>query len=156
MVEVTIADILQKQPLGNCVAVLLDGQRRALPVWIGQAEAMAIAIELTGFPVARPLTVRFIASTLEAFEVELESVRIETLDEHTYRAHVRLTAGDRVREIDARPGDALALAQRLRRPIFVAEAIMAGQGIVIRQTLTEVARHLGGDLTSLTRAFTLE
>src|SRR5262249_27242765 len=93
MTRVTIADVLQKPLMGHCVAVLLDepGQR-ALPVWIGSAEALAIAIGMTGFPVDRPITSQFVAALLNATGAGVEEVRIDALKENTFYATVRLRA----------------------------------------------------------------
>jgi len=154
MVPVRIADVLQKETTGHCVAVLYDeAGKRALPVWIQGAEAMSIAIGLTEFPVARPMTFQFVASVLEATGARAEAVRIESLRENTYYAVVRLRTADGQRDVDARPSDALALAQWTGCPIHVAEAIMVTMAIPVPEGPQQVLAELGDGLASLVQAF---
>jgi RNA polymerase sigma factor (sigma-70 family) len=180
MARVTIADVLQKEETGHCVVVLVDEEKqRALPVWIGTPEAVTIAINLTGFPVARPMTFQFVASLLEATGGALEEVRIQELKENTFYAVARLRAGDRVRELDCRPSDALALAQRLDAPVYVADEILASFGMEVPaewrglgeklaeqlaagpefrhpiDLLKEMGERLGGGMWSLVRAYSV-
>jgi bifunctional DNase/RNase len=46
------------------------------------------------------------------------------LEEGTYYAEIEVLQGDKVKRIDSRPSDAIALALRAKAPIFVAEDIL--------------------------------
>jgi len=132
MVKVTVADVLEPEQgdKQSGIVVLLDEVgRRVLAIWVGAWESMAIAMGLGRFPALRPMTFHFVTRILEATSSGLEEVRIEALKDGIFYAVVKLRNGDVVREIDARPSDAIALAVLMDRPIYVAEEILASVGI---------------------------
>lgn len=149
MVKVTIADVIKQER--GCVVVLLDeAGHRALPIWVGPWEGAALATGLRELPVSRPLTFTFLANLLEAADTEVEEVRIEALKEDTFYAVTKLRSGDRVREVDARPSDAIALALRTSSPIFVAEEVMEREGTNIPTAIGGTSQ-LGKGLDSMMR-----
>jgi RNA polymerase sigma factor (sigma-70 family) len=131
MVEVSVADVVQVDHLGaKATTVILHDEagRRALPLWIGQPEAMSIALGLREPPsTLRPMTIQFIKGILQASGAQLEDIRIVELRGDTYIAVTRIRNGDRVQEVDSRPSDAIALAVHTGRPIYVAEEILLAQ-----------------------------
>lgn len=136
------------------VIVLEDRRRReALPIWIGAAEAQAIALELDGQRPVRPMTHDLFKSVLEQAGVSLDRVVVESLDEGTYRARLHLRSLRRDFSVDARPSDAIALAVRFARPIFVAAPLMQGAAPlepVAATVPTDVAAVGGLTVQSLT------
>jgi RNA polymerase sigma factor (sigma-70 family) len=131
MTRVSIVDVIKLQDK-TIILLLNESRDRALPIWIGEFEGASIALGVLGFQTPRPLTFDFISSLLTASNVSLEEVRIETLKSETFYGVVKLNVGDEVREVDARPSDALALAVRTGSPIFVADEIMAQAGKATR------------------------
>jgi bifunctional DNase/RNase len=114
------------------LVVLLDkSEKRLLPIWIGPAEGMAMALNLLDVSFQRPVTYTFMANLLEASGVELEDVSISALTGETYIATVTLRFDETVREVDARPSDAINLALQMERPIYVDESVMDKAGIDI-------------------------
>ncbi|MSP12030.1 MAG: sigma-70 family RNA polymerase sigma factor [Chloroflexi bacterium] len=101
---------------------------RILPIWMGEWEARAIAMGLRDFPISRPMTYNFMANLLEAAGARLTEVRVATLKDNTYYAIARLLVDSQIREVDARPSDALALAVRTNAPIYVDAEILAKAG----------------------------
>jgi len=152
MLKVTIADVIREEENENYVIVLIDeAGERILPIWIGPFEAQSIAMHLLNHATARPMTFDFIVRLLDAVDATLEEVRIETFQEITYYAVVKLRSGSTVQEVDARPSDAIALALRMNCPIYVAEDVMANAGEMIpvalrntplRKGLATLAEHL--------------
>jgi bifunctional DNase/RNase len=145
MVEVTVADVVNTEHLGepsgsgvifgpsaSRVVFLFDKSgKRLFPIWIGPFEAEAMAINLLDYPVRRPLTYTLMANLLEASGVALESVSVSEINVDTYIATVSIRVGETVREIDARPSDAINLALQMESPIYVAESVMEKGGIDI-------------------------
>ena len=128
MVRVMVADVAEQEK-GCFVALVNESRDRFLPIWIGQPEATAIALGIRGdFPDWRPMTFTLVANMLAAFDAQLVEARVEALRENTYFAVMKLRVGETVREIDARPSDAIALALRTNSPIYVAEEVMATAG----------------------------
>jgi bifunctional DNase/RNase len=127
MIKVTVADVVKQgeEIEKSFVAVLLDeAGQRLLPIWIGPSEGYSIATNLLGHSRPRPLTYTFMANLLKAAGAELEAVWVGALKDTTYYATARIRMGDSVREVDARPSDAINLALCTASPIYVAEAVM--------------------------------
>ena len=135
MIKVNIADVIQPVPGGEqagprmrIVLLKADEEHKVLPVWIGPQEADSLAIAIMDLEVPRPLTSKLTANLLEASGAELEEVRIQKLQDTTFYAVVKLRVGGQVKEIDARPSDAVTLAVHMDRPILVAEEVMESAG----------------------------
>ncbi|MGD9712939.1 MAG: bifunctional nuclease family protein [Thermomicrobiales bacterium] len=122
---------------------------RHLPIWIGDFEAQAIAIELQGADSPRPLPYDVMKSLIAELGGVVEKVLVIDLSQDVYYARVVLTVGDRTVEIDSRPSDAIALAVRVEVPIFVDESVMDRAGVTL-ETEDEPAEEAGmvtsGDL----------
>jgi len=113
-------------PLSNSPVVLLKDRNsnRAMPIWIGEAEAIAIAFGLQSGRFPRPMTHDLMKSIITDLRGSVQKVVITSVKDGTYYATIVLAraSGDSV-EIDARPSDSLALALRLGTPIFVADEV---------------------------------
>ena len=98
-----------------------------LPIWVGVMEAQAIALALHGVVTPRPMTHDLMASLIAELRAEVDEVVVTDLRNNTYFGMVRLkVAGERkVRDVDSRPSDALALAVRTGAPIRVVRKILA-------------------------------
>jgi bifunctional DNase/RNase len=125
MIEMHVVGISVDQNSGGAVLFLQDDTERTLPIWIGLAEATAIAKELEGVELARPLTHDLFRDTLKATGAEITQVEVTDLRDNTYFAEIVLrdSSGGVVR-VDSRPSDAVALAVRVDAPIFVHEQVL--------------------------------
>ncbi len=130
-IEVEIRSIGFDNASNAPVVVLQDHDRRnALPIWIGPTEAQAIAMQMQGINPPRPMTHDLIKQILDGAGVEFQKVLIQDLKDSTYYARIFLHAGRHDLQIDSRPSDAIALAVRFHRPIFVATALLKGDGAI--------------------------
>ncbi len=126
-VEVEVRSIGYDNSTHAPVVVLQDQDRKvALPIWIGSAEAQAIAMQMQGVSPPRPMTHDLIKTILDQTGVEMQKVVIQDLKDGTYYASIWLHSGRQDLRIDSRPSDAIALAMRLHRPIFVATTLLQG------------------------------
>src|SRR6476646_687286 len=101
MGEVRVVGIRVEQPQNQPVLLLRESNGdRYLPIWIGQTEATAIALEQQGVEPARPLTHDLIITLITALGNALREVRIVDLQEGTFYAD--LVFADDLR-ISARP-----------------------------------------------------
>ena len=98
--------------------------QRVLPIWIGPAEASAIAMELAGVKFSRPLTHDLLKQVIVGLGAELRKVIITQVKDNTYFAELHIYRGDTVIQIDARPSDSIALALRLKAPIFTSDTLL--------------------------------
>jgi bifunctional DNase/RNase len=115
--------------------VLLDSDvdDRSLPIFIGAAEAQAIAIHMNDIEVPRPLTHDLLMNTLETLGCNVTHIEVSDLREGTFYARILLTAGGEDHTIDSRPSDAIALALRCGAPIYVEEKVMKEAGRVFEE-----------------------
>jgi len=125
MIEVRVAHLGLDRTTNTPVVILQEQQgERVLPIWIGPAEASAIAMELAGVKFARPLTHDLLKQVIVGLGAELRKVIITRVQDNTYYAELHIYRGDQVVQIDARPSDSVALALRLKAPIFTSEDLL--------------------------------
>ena len=133
MVEVHLAavrvDIQSKNPV-----VLLQEREgaRTLPIFIGPAEARAIALALEGVVTERPMTHDLIKDLMEALGARLARIVITELRDTTYFAEMHLDVGDRRVVVSSRPSDAIAVAVRTGTPLFVSDELLEAEGLVLQ------------------------
>lgn len=107
------------------IVILKDADNRLnLPIWIGLLEATAIATELEGIKMARPMTHDLLRNVLGDLGATLERVEITDLRENTYFAVLHLIVEGVARSVDSRPSDAISLALRTKSPIYVARSVL--------------------------------
>ena len=97
---------------------------KAVPIWIGLLEATAIASELENIKFSRPMTHDLLKIIMETMAIQVTRVEVCDLRDNTYFALIYLTREGQEVTIDARPSDAIALALRVKAPIFVAEVVI--------------------------------
>ncbi len=132
MVEMTVDSI--RVSLMNYQRVVILKEKMAdryLPIWIGPAEADAIAVKLQGVSVPRPLTHDLLCSTIDALGARVNSVIVTDLKNDTFYAKITLDVDGGQMEVDSRPSDALALAVRVEAPIYVDESVLDKAGILL-------------------------
>lgn len=87
---------------------------RVVPIWVGLAEAQAIAAALHEVELPRPMTHDLMANLLERLDATMEELLIHALVDDTYYALIRLRVPGREEPVlvDTRPSDGMALALR--------------------------------------------
>jgi bifunctional DNase/RNase len=125
MIEVRVAHLGLDRASNTPVVILQEKEgERVLPIWIGPAEASAIAMELAGVKFARPLTHDLVKQVIVGLGGDLRRVIITQVKENTYYAELHIHRDDHVVQIDARPSDSIAVALRLKAPIFTQEDLL--------------------------------
>ncbi len=125
MVEVTIDSIRVSLMSQHRVVILKDvDSERYLPIWIGPCEADAITVELQEVEVARPLTHDLLKTFIHEMGASVSHILVNDLRDDVFYARIVIDVNGRRLEIDARPSDAIALAVRVRVPIFVEDEVM--------------------------------
>ena len=115
----------------NAPIVLLretDGEGRLLPIFIGGAEAQAIALAMEEVETPRPMTHDLFKDVLDHLGVRLERIVVTELRDRTFFAELELAGNNGARRISSRPSDAVALAVRTGAPIFAAESVLDAAG----------------------------
>ncbi len=110
------------------VLLVRDSIGRELRLPIGSCEGLAIQIVLEQHMMPRPLTHDLALRLLERLQAQLGRVVIDELTESGAHATLYLTTSQGEIAMDARPGDAVALALRADVPIHVTEELLGGIG----------------------------
>lgn len=125
MIEVRVAHLGLDKTTNTPVVILQEQNgERVLPIWIGPAEASAIAMELAGMKFARPLTHDLLKQVIVGLGADLRKVIITKVQDNTYYAELHIYRGDAIVNIDARPSDSIAVALRLKAPIFTSDELL--------------------------------
>jgi bifunctional DNase/RNase len=110
------------------VLLLRDPAAREVRVPIGSCEGLALQISLEHHVVPRPYTHDLALRLLEKLSAQLERVVVDAVSGDTAHATLYVRAGEGPLTMDARAGDAVALALRAEAPIFVAEELLTDAG----------------------------
>ena len=132
MLEMTI-DSIRVSPMNYQRVVILKEKDadRYLPIWIGPAEADAIAVKLQDLAVPRPLTHDLLRSVIDTLGASVSYILVSDLHNDTFYAKIVIQANGNQKEIDSRPSDAMALAVRAQVPIYAAESVLDKAGILL-------------------------
>lgn len=130
MIEVVIDSIRVSLMSQERIVVLKDStSEKYLPIWIGPCEADAITFELQEQPSKRPLTHDLLKTAIREMGGRVVQILINDLRKDIFYARILIDLGDRQVEIDSRPSDAIALAVRVKVPIFVEDNVMRDAAI---------------------------
>ena len=148
-IEMNVGGLTLDPTTRSPIVVLKDsGNTVNLPIWIGLLEATAIATELEGVEMARPMTHDLLRDMIGELGGEVVRVEISDLRENTYYARIHVQANGESRIVDSRPSDAISLALRMKSPIYVARKVLEAADSTV-----QVSAEEGGDpdLSSVSR-----
>jgi len=116
---------------GSPIVVLHDkDNRKALPIWIGSAEASAIIRKIENIKSIRPMTHDLILDIVEKTGYTIDRIEINDVTEQTYYAIIALKdSSNNDIYIDSRPSDAIAVAIRADVPIYISSKVLADGSI---------------------------
>jgi bifunctional DNase/RNase len=105
----------------------------AAPIFIGENEAQAILLGLSGTVVSRPFTHDLFLDLVQKDSLALRRVEIHDLRDNIFYARLILTGREFSERtplvLDSRPSDALALAVRCKRPVFISSKVTDQAGL---------------------------
>lgn len=138
MIEVAIDSIRISLVSQHRIVMLkeMDSERQ-LPIWIGPCEADAITIELQDVKVARPVTHDLLKNVVDEMGGRISHVLIRALTEGVFYASLFVDMNGEEHEIDCRSSDAIALAVRVKAPIFVNPEVLDEAGILPEADIQE-------------------
>jgi uncharacterized protein len=132
MIEMDLAGVRVELPSNQPIVLLKErAGERYLPIWIGAAEAAAIALSLQGVATPRPMTHDLMKNILEEMAVAVQQIVITELRDGTFFAVINMQRNGDAYEISSRPSDAIALAVRIGVPIFASEEVLSEASILI-------------------------
>jgi hypothetical protein len=124
-IEMTIKGLMV-DPITNMPIIILrdrDGER-VLPIWVGVFEANAIALQIENVATPRPMTHDLLKNVITDLNATVQKVVVSDLKDNTFFALIHLILNGDAIAVDARPSDAIALALRVRAPIFVEDNVI--------------------------------
>jgi len=128
------------------VVILKDLESdRYVAIWIGPFEADAITVELQGVEVQRPLTHDLLKSIITELGARVTQIIVNDLKNDVFHARIILDYNGRRMEIDSRPSDAIALAVRVKVPIYVEDTVMERAAITPDQEVQPDSPVVGSD-----------
>ena len=130
MIRASIETLVMGTVPGASVIVLRplpseDEHDRILPICIGSVEAAAIGKALSEEPSSRPMTHALIGTIVAQLGGKIEQVVIDKVRGTIFYATICVRRGNETIKIDARPSDAIAIAVRLKVPIYINESVLA-------------------------------
>lgn len=128
-IKLEVLNITNSQAQAGAYALVLgevDGPRQ-LPVIIGAAEAQAMLISLKGIVPPRPMTHNLFASCLEVLGVNMMRALIYRVDNGVFYSYIYMKADDAIIRMDARTSDAVAMALRMKAPIYIYDEILESE-----------------------------
>ena len=138
LVRVVVERVTLDTATSRFVVILKDEKlNRWLPIVVGSTEAQAIALQLENISPPRPLTHDLIKNMLETIDVDISRIIVNDLRDNTYYALLGLNVDGEMKNIDARPSDAIALALRMKADIFVEEDVMSKAAITENETRSD-------------------
>ncbi len=132
MIAVKVSQISLSN-MGFVVFLKAESGSLTLPIFIGAAEAQAIAFVLEKVQPPRPLTHDLFKSLMDNLECRIKRIEVCDLRDNTFYAKLFLEWNGTEIELDSRPSDAIALALRFSAPIFVEDGIMESAGMIIKE-----------------------
>jgi bifunctional DNase/RNase len=131
MIRVVVDSIRVSLLTQSRVVVLRETEgNRYLPIWIGQFEADAIASAIQGHEPQRPMTHDLLKAAISELDGLVRQIYINDIRDNTFFARIIIDQAGRTLELDARPSDAIALAERVQAPIFVADHVLEQAGVL--------------------------
>lgn len=103
-----------------------------LPIWIDPVQAHNIQLGLHGAAGFRPTTHDLLCRVLDALGARIGEIVVEDLEQTTFYGQIAVDypgPEPRRRWIDARPSDCLALAARVRCPIYARQKVLRAAGV---------------------------
>ena len=134
MIRLSVVAIGVAVPEGEPLLLLREEApgRRHLPIFLDQAEAVAILGGLHGVVAPRPMTHDLFKSVLEELSARVDRVVITEVREDTFYTELEIFWNEHRYRISACPSDAVALAVRYEEPvpIFADETVLEEAAIL--------------------------
>ncbi len=137
MLQMKVRGVALDQQMNPVLLLVDQPETIALPIWIGQSEATAIAMELQGVRPPRPMTHDLFRSLLTELKVSVSRIVVTEVRDNTYFAEIHVASNGNALVIDSRPSDAIALALRMEAPIFAEEKV-AAQAIQLKKPFNDL------------------
>ena len=116
--------------MGAAPTVVLDaGGDSTIPIYVGLWEAISINNALNSEMLPRPITHDLIVDLFRRFDITLDALHIDSLEEGVFYAKLLLSQGSRTEVMDCRPSDGIAIALRYQAPIMIEDTVVESAAV---------------------------
>lgn len=107
--------------------VILESVRdqKIIPIWVGNEEATSIAIQMENVAPPRPNSHDLIRNILQGIGATIHRITITDIKNNIYYALITLRLRGQEFQVDSRPSDAIAVALRMKAPIYASAQVLA-------------------------------
>ena len=125
MVEVELSKIIIDEKRQDQIIVLKEKKGdRQFPIVIGFLEASSIKMRLAAIKTPRPMTHDLMVNAIKELGGKVQSLIIDKMVNSTFHAKLEIKTGSDQKMLDCRPSDGVAIAVRVKVPIFVDEEVL--------------------------------
>ena len=130
-IELKVVDMSSMLHPAQAYALLLQEKNGLLklPIIIGALEAQSIKLAMMNVDIPRPLTHDLMISLFQKLNVQMEKVLIYKVKEGVFYSYIYFYQDGNVFKLDSRTSDAIALALRLKVPIYTYRSILENDSI---------------------------
>ena len=128
-----VISLTYSNSMSGAYALILGNKNddRRIPIIIGSSEAQSIALALEGVENKRPLTHDIFKTFADSFNINISEVVINRFHEGLFFAELHCGKDNEDSIIDIRPSDAIAIALRVKCPIYTTFDVMDEVGIIL-------------------------
>jgi bifunctional DNase/RNase len=136
---------------GNAVLVRPVGSEIAVPIIIGPMEAQSIMFGLAEQPTPRPMTHDLLISVIEHANSSVNRIEITELKKGTFYGRLVITQDGKDISIDSRVSDCIAVAVRVKCPIYIDELVVdeAGVSVHLEEGSKDIVLSRKSEITEL-------
>jgi len=125
-------------------------EKKVVPIWVGPQEATSIAMELENVAPPRPNAHDLIRNILKGIGIAIQRITITDLRNNVYYASITLKLKGQEYQIDSRRSDAIAVALRMKAPIFASPQVLAKAKSLPEKPTEDFRKILGIHVQDLT------
>lgn len=130
MVKVEVKGVVLNLLTHSPIVILKSEEGKVLPIVIGIFEAQSILMVLENAKFPRPLTHDLTKNIVEELDGKILKLEIHSLKENVYYANLVVEHQGKIKKIDCRPSDGIALALRAKVDIYVSENLLQDAEII--------------------------
>ncbi len=132
LLEVTISDVsITNVGFAIFLKPVDSRSSKVVPIFIGPLETYSISSALDGVTPPRPNTHDLVVNMLQEMEARVLHIIINDIIGSIFYARIVIQTNDGIVELDARPSDSVAVAIRVRCPMYMHEKVYREAAVVI-------------------------
>ena len=144
MIEMELVGVRVELPASAPIVLLRESTDRGLflLIFVGSAEATSIALAMDQVEPPRPITHDLLVVVIQNLDAELQRVVVTEIRDKTFFAELHIRDKNGTKKISCRPSDAIAVALRMKTPIYVVDEVLQQAGYHIPDDDDDQEEHV--------------